>query len=288
VTPLRWTVGDLCRSVPLGEREWIILIRAFLDASGQKTDPVVVVAGFIGWPANWEHFEKQWNAFLNEFQLERFHATDFWLRRRPYSRWSDAQFLKATGDICKILSDEMGPPLGISVSLSVQAFNDWRETLDHFYPADPYYFCLDRVLYTLAYATGPGAEDITIYCDQEKEHELLATEIARWHEARVNKTPSLATNPLSGPRGIDVHYGSNRKFVPLQLADILANDTFRMISDHLRTGQINEPFFTRCLKGGKHKDKERIVTYFYRDVQMLTLDHLSRSRDAKTILIEKT
>src|SRR5439155_14115211 len=134
------------------------------------------------------------------------------------------QHQKAKEKVCKILSSDRGPPFGISVAIKVEAFNEWRHTLDHFYPADPYYFCIDRVLYTLVYATGPGGEDFTIYCDQEKEHETIALEIARWHEGRLTKDPSLATNPDNARRSISVLYGPKRKHRPLQLADIHAND----------------------------------------------------------------
>lgn len=136
-----WTVRDLCASVPLSDREWIILVRAYLDASGQQADPVVVVAGFLGFPAHFERFEKQWNSFLSEFELDHFHAAEFWARQsRPYCNWSDAQHLKAQGDVCRILSDAAGPPCGIGVALNVWAFNKWREALDHYYPSDPSIF----------------------------------------------------------------------------------------------------------------------------------------------------
>jgi Protein of unknown function (DUF3800) len=255
------------------------VVRAYLDVSGQKTDPVVVVAGFLGWVSNYERFERQWEAFRNEFGLEQFHATEFWARRsRPYNGWNNEKHLKAKRDICEILSDELGPPFGIGVAVNIKQFNEWRDGLDHYYPSDPYYFCLDRVLYTLVYSTGPHDEGITVYCDQEKEHELLGVEIARWHEARLNKDPSLATNPINTPRPVSVHYGPKREFIPIQLADILANDTFKRVSYYIRTGLRATPYFTKCLtKNPKHKD--RIVIYHYNDVEMFEFDHRLRFRN---------
>jgi len=262
------------------------VVSAYLDASGQNTDPVVVVAGFLGFPDHFEHFEKRWDAFLKEFQLDHFHATDFWTPRRPYSNWSDAQRLKAQGDICRIFSDEKGPPFGISVAINVYAFKQWLSTLDHYHLPDPHYFCLDQVLNSLIYATGPGAESLTIYCDQEKEHEALGVDIARWHEARLKKDPSLATNPAH-QRDVTVTHGPKRRFVPLQLADILANDTFRMTSRFVRNGQMGDPFFTRCLKSVQLGDRERIVTRFYNGVGLIDLEYKSRARTTQTIVGER-
>jgi hypothetical protein len=116
-----WTVRDLCQSLPAGER--IIVLRAYLDASGQLADPVVVVAGFLGWPAQFEWFEQQWLPLLQELGLDHFHATEFWARRsRPYRDWSEAKWLKARGDICKILSDSHGPPFGVAYAAKVDLF----------------------------------------------------------------------------------------------------------------------------------------------------------------------
>lgn len=261
------------------------MVRAYLDASGQKTDPVVVVSGFIGFRSHFERFENLWDVFRKEFGLDHFHATEFWAQQsRPYCNWSDAQHLKAQGDICRILSDDTAVPVGVSVAVNVLAFNEWRSTLDHYHLSDPYYFCLDQVLNTLIYAAGPGADSLTIYCDQEKEHELLGADIARWHEARLNKDPSLAINPMPAPRPVSVYYGPKRQFVPLQLADILANDTFRMTSRFLRCGQLGDPFFTRCLKS---KNSEHIITYFFNDIQMLDSEYKIRARDTKVIVQEK-
>jgi hypothetical protein len=266
-------VGSLSPNL---DREGIIVMRAYLDASGKKTDAVVVVAGFMGWVSNFERFEQMWAAFLEEYELDHFHATGFWSKmERPYSSWNDAKWLKAKGDICKILSHAGGPPFGMSVALNLEAFKEWRGNLNHFYPADPYYFCLDRILYTMLYSTGPQPDSMTIYCDQEKEHELLGTEIARWHEERLNKHPYLATNPLKEPRPVSVHYGPKRQFVPLQLADILANDTFRRCCDYLRNGLMDDPYFSSCLK---QSDKERLLTYFYQNVEMLNYDYDERFR----------
>lgn len=260
------------------------MVRAYLDASGQKTDPVIVVAGFLGFPGHFERFEKLWDVFLKEFELDHFHAAEFWARKsRPYCNWSEAQHAKAQEDICRILSDAGGPPYGVGAAVGVSAFNKWRETPDNYHlgRGGPYYFCLDEVLNTLVYATGPGAENIMIYCDQEKEHELLGADIARWHEARLKRTPSLATNPLDRPRDVTVIYGPKRQFIPLQLADILANDTFKMIIRFLKSGRMGEPFFTRCLTSSKNAD--RVTTYFYNSVGIIDALYKSRHPNAKIV-----
>jgi hypothetical protein len=264
------------------------VVRAYLDASGKREDPVVVVAGFLGWPASFDWFEQEWRSFLTEYALDHFHATDFWARKsRPYRDWTEATWLKARGDICKILSDRRGPSMGVVVAADVTVFQEWRGSLKDYYPSDPYYFCLDRVLNTLFYSTGPNDTGITIYCDQEKEHERLGADIAKWHEARLAQNPSLATNPLSGPRPVSFCYGPNRELVPLQLADILANDIFRSARDSIRSQPAAVPtdqpsqqgiwvrenqglvdqYFTKCLKS---VGPDRVVIYFCNHVALFS------------------
>jgi hypothetical protein len=262
------------------------VLRAYLDASGKKNDDVVVVAGFVGWVSLWEEFEQRWRAFLDEFELDHFHATEFWSRKSPpYRNWSDAKHLHAKGEICKILSATRA--IGVAVSLHTRVFDEWRATLDHYYPSDPYYFCLDRVLYSLVYMIkqGPKDDGITIYCDQEKEHELLGADIARWHEARLARDLSLASFPLDEPRPVSILYGPKRQFLPLQIADIYANDTFKKTTDYIRTGMRDEPYFTRCMK---KNDEDRVTGYHYFDVGLLDADYKWRFRKGDGSIIVET
>ena len=127
-----WPVSELRSALPGGDRENIIVLRAYLDASGQKVDSVVVVSGLVGTVRWWAEFETRWQAFLDEFKLDHFHATEFWARQsRPYCNWTDAEHLKAKADICEILRDLK--TIGISVALKVSIFNQWRAGLDHYY-----------------------------------------------------------------------------------------------------------------------------------------------------------
>jgi hypothetical protein len=70
-------------------------------------------------------------------------------------------------------------PLGVGASVDTRLFEEWRMTLDACYPSDPYYFCLDRVLYRLitGISEAPKDEGITIYCDQEQGYEEIGQDM---------------------------------------------------------------------------------------------------------------
>jgi hypothetical protein len=66
------------------------MLRLYLDASSNVADqPPVVVADCLATGDIWAQFDALWNAFLTRHRLLRFHATDYWARRRPYSQMGD-------------------------------------------------------------------------------------------------------------------------------------------------------------------------------------------------------
>jgi hypothetical protein len=136
---------------------------------------------------------------------------------------------------------------GVGAAVKISAFNEWRLDAGHYYSADPYYFCLDYCLRTLILGLFefPLDEGVTIYCDQEKEHELIGRDIALWHEARLRR---YGPSQRQRDRVINTYYVSSFKYVPIRAADILAHSTFQWARDYLKDGKVDEPFFLQCLR----------------------------------------
>ena len=228
---------------PPGRRErFTVVLSAYLDASGQGTkDPVAVVAGFVTNEDGWATFEKAWQLFLHEFGLVRFHVAPYWARQRPFDKWNEAKWLAAQSAICKAIASVK--LLGVGVALSVRVFDEWRMTLDQYYPDDPYYFCLDRVLYHLisGLSETPKDEGITIYIDNDKQYEDIGLRVAKWHMDRLRRDPSVRTEFIAPDRPVDTHYGSSLDLKPLQLADILSHATFQTSRDRLLNDYKGSP-----------------------------------------------
>lgn len=231
-----------------------IVLKAFLDASGKPhEDPVVVVAGFVSSTDAWEEFERQWNTFLLEFGLERsrFHSAPFAAHKRPFADWSDDKWKAAVTHICRIM--EAMRPLGCGIGVNVEAFREWRAQTDSQIHPDPYYQCLDWTLRPLIRGVvemypDDSDEGITIYCDQEPEHEFLGKAAADWHANFLRKTAPHTPLFADPNREIDMHYGSAITYVPLQLADILAHNVFQMMRDSMRSpDNWEKPVFLDCL-----------------------------------------
>ena len=232
---------------PFGYREGLtIVLSAYVDASDENPDiPVAAVAGVLGTTGRWIDFEAKWIAFLDEHGLARFHATEYWARTGQFEFWEDARFPLARKQIRDIIAPSR--LMAVAFAVSTKAFNEWRSAQRQFYPADPYYFCLDRVLRQLIIGVHeiPKDEGITIYVDRDKGRERLAKEVAEWHEDRLRRLPRIgAINPQ---REIGVMYGrSSFDYKPLQLADIISNGAYRTCAKMLKDGPspmwLNEQF----------------------------------------------
>jgi hypothetical protein len=212
---------------------WIIVLEAYLDASGTRPEQgVVAIAGFAATEAQWRRFEDRWESFLasSDINLSRWHTTDLYGRRGEYERWDGTRDLIAVSEIGRILTEVQ--PFGAGAAVWRSDWEDLRVEL----PAlnlepDPLGFCLDYCLSALIHRLHevPRDEGIAIYVDRD-ENENLAREITDWHVAYYR-----ANGEMDDPdRNINLMFGSNRQYLPLQAADILANEAFRHM--HGKTG----------------------------------------------------
>jgi hypothetical protein len=215
---------------------WTIVLRAYLDASGKlPKDDVISVAGFVSGETAWTAFEALWRPMLNEHGLDRFHATEYFLRRRaPYN--SEASRLRMKRQIKDAFADVR--PFGIGTAVSVAAFDEWRMSAPYYVQPDPYYFCIDQCLHLLIRGIStPVDEGIAIYCDQELEHHKIGLDIAEWHENHLRKLRVRLPGSPDPQRLVSTHYVSSTDFVPVQAADIAANGAFNQLKRFLETKQ---------------------------------------------------
>jgi hypothetical protein len=70
---------------------------AYLDASGTRTTPMLVVAGYISTVQDWKTFESQWNRVLDRAKVPYFHMKKFTACQGPFSnlKWRREETRKA-------------------------------------------------------------------------------------------------------------------------------------------------------------------------------------------------
>jgi hypothetical protein len=218
------------------------MLLGYLDDSGtDMKDGVVVVAGFIGSERYWtERFKPKWQRFLAEYELTRFHSTEFLSRARPYRDWPVERYQRAKQDIRRILVDMN--PFGFGTAVSVEAFREYRSRVEYFVDPDPYFFCLQRCLRTMirSIASATNDDGIRIIVDRDSGRQRTGEEIARWHRTRLKANPPDHVNP---DREVEIEYGSSFNHLPLQLADILAHGSYQEARNRLQDTPNPESYF---------------------------------------------
>lgn len=63
------------------------VMTCYFDASGTKSEVVVVPAGLVAAPEQWVKFDTEWNACLKEFKITALHTRDFVKCKEEFSSW---------------------------------------------------------------------------------------------------------------------------------------------------------------------------------------------------------
>ena len=202
------------------------MLKGYLDASGTAPDQrVVAVAGWAATEKEWDSWERDWLPFLDESGLKKgWHHTDFLSHRNDYRLWNDAKYLWAGGELVRIFRKLK--LFGIGAALWREDYVNLWSTGKWMMPRDPYAYCLDDCLEALIHRLheAPKDEGIAIYIDQDDpEREGLGRLMAKWHGEYLRRNLEAENSD----RDVSVTYGSRRKYIPLQAADVLVNETYR-------------------------------------------------------------
>jgi len=213
------------------------VLEACIDASGMDpTQPVIAVAGWVSSSSRWRAFEQQWSPFLHQYDLPRWHHTEFLTyvkkdKGGTKGRWAEAHWLQARRKLCDIIGEVH--PIGVGAAVYVADYRDVRAAGKWGLPEDAYYFCLDRCLTELIHQITEiqGDEGIAIYCDSDRQP-ALGKALAEWHAQRYS--PRFPGTPLK--RKVSLTYTRDVDYTPIQAADVLVNEMYRYMKK--KTGNI--------------------------------------------------
>lgn len=214
-------VGGLFPRLVEGPR-YIIVIRAYLDDSGTHRDsPVVVVAGFLGSEDEWKALEPSWQARLAQDGVKRFHMTHCLAGEKEFGakpRWRRDLLID---DLTAIIGAR--DLLGIS---AVMLLEDWDAIVVAEYPdvldvmESPYYTLSSSCIQQAARYTEDrfnGKESLSIIYDcrpQDSSRQRALGDLYKAHE-------------YWGKSIVSISPGNSAQFIPLQAADLFANELYR-------------------------------------------------------------
>jgi len=228
-TPIAYLGIRLYRVLSFGEHLVMLMLRAYMDESGQAHYPetkVVSVCGAVSTLVRWEAFEAQWASTLTEYGIEWFHMREFAHSEGQFKSWKgDEKRRRALlARLLEIMNNNIEGYMAGSMPVSV--FNDLlpeqREKL-----IDPYYPCFFSCLTGAAMVAekyGPDEMIETFYADLPK----FKGHSKHFYDECFSRDAPLGLARHLGPITLNV---SPQKVLPLQAADIVAYEVNHLLTD---------------------------------------------------------
>jgi hypothetical protein len=209
------------------------MMSAYFDESADgKQEKIFVIAGFLGRFDQWSKIEWRWQALLDKYEIEYYHAVEVEFARKQFEKLPFRIDSKAalTSEQFKMLENVRkdflsvlanGAVIGLAIGIPMAAFNAVANTPERLekFGNSPYYYCshlaMVRTLHGIRYELG-SKELIKFIFDQQEEH---GKEMKRVH-AEMQKQASVF-RPQIGT----LSFEDKRDVLPLQIVDTLAYET---------------------------------------------------------------
>lgn len=253
----------------------VLGLTVYADESGihdkrglSRGSEVTAVAGYIATKRNWEIVIRRWNTALKKYGVGVFHMSDYWRKRPPYDKWSEARQKRFLSTLIRIARDNTWFAIGGMVSTK-----DWDEALpesikggglggklsfDH-----PYHFCFQmffaRFMDLLTgeidkrFARQKFREKVAFVFDQQRQFEGIAT--AGFHILKDALDPENRLASLT--------FGSKEDYIPLQAADLLAFYARRILT-HQMQGKAWRDTFERQME-----KRHNLMLYYFTREQLI-------------------
>lgn len=237
--PVRELLPALHRLDTKSANRWLMVIQLCADVSGKDDQPVRVCAGLMGDQAHWERFEKEWRSALRDAGVSQFHATDFYACQREFAGWvkGSPKHIQFSRRFCAIA--ETQTMAGFVTGIEVDAFKRLLAPPLKGLKSTPnrqltsLMMCCTSMLQDASEAVGRlSNKDITIAALFEGEDGIGQ---AIGYDNNLRKLGMSWTERYASVGT------SNKSFLPLQGADLLAHASFQHLKGILRNkGEIPE------------------------------------------------
>lgn len=223
--PIRIII-DAISSYPRRRRD-VCVLKAYFDDSGTHLDSdVVVMGGVIAPLEDWESYEPLWQAQLDYFGITKMHMSHCERAQQQFSGWD-----RDRRDLCIDKFSDIVCSIGGRMLVSAVSRQDWnmaceKTNLGEWF-SDPIDFlfntCMRRALESRR-VDRPQGEEVMVTFDCREQNINFWTNLAKGYEKRWS-------DKLAG-----FAFGQMAKVLPLQAADMIAYEAFRLQCDYLRTG----------------------------------------------------
>ena len=243
------------------------------DGTGQQDGAEgAVVAGYISWKEDWDHFECEWQQVLDRYEVEELHMEEFSNEKKgaknpdwPYQGWSRKKRDEFIHELIPIARDStLFSLVGL---VDVRSYDsilpDWMKAeYEH-----PYHFCFqlffDQIIVILRdhmETPLPPNEQVAFFFDQQFQFKPLAEKNYAVIKALRDKEDRMGA----------LAYVDRKKYRPIQAADLLAYRqrkvfTRKLNGDYLvKDGSWDSALLARQNLIAGYYDKENLETHLNR------------------------
>jgi hypothetical protein len=192
------------------------MLKAFVDDSGSGGDsPWYVLAGYVGTVEKWDSFGDEWLTVLNvPPKLEYFKSSEA-ESLRPEGQWAGIKPAERNARIDSLIS-VIGRHAERAIYFRVSQ-KDYNEVIKPYVPTD-----WDNAYYLLFMGIVSGFVAMEKHQGTGRPIEFVFDSNERLEKPSLRLYNQSLDIPLLRGRVLNVHYESDKDFLPLQAADLLA------------------------------------------------------------------
>ena len=204
---------------------YVTVVKAFIDDSGSGGDsPWFVLAGYIGSIVNWDAFDGEWQSVLDQHpKIEYFKSAEAESLRGEFSGFTAPQRNARVDALIRVIQARASQAIHVRVKqknyIRIVKANGIPPAWD-----DAYYFLFPAVLSAFVGMEKYGGSGDPI--------EFIFDSNERVEKPSRTLYGQLANAPLFAGRIANVNYRDEKKFLPLQAADLLAWQARRRFCVH--------------------------------------------------------
>lgn len=207
------------------QRRRLLTIQAYIDESGvQGTDPVFVLAGFIGETEKWAAFSDAWKQHLSQSPSIQYLKMNEAAKLDGEFRFWKAEERDQKLSGCVDILNRFQPDKGIFFLNDLVAWEQIVPKMKMKTLADPHFQAFNGMISAICNeALDVGiSEEIEIIFD---EHVIFGPRVSHWYpllKEMIEHTNPERVEQVRTVLPSSIMFRNDKKFVPLQAADVLA------------------------------------------------------------------
>lgn len=217
-----------------------------LDDSGEKAEPVVTLAGYVGTAEGWARFEPQSRDFFDSEGIKYLHTVDLHHLRCQFDGWDRARTHAFATRLFEMVGDVA--PVGVEFSVDKKEFNRGKREMGMTREGSALTFCFKGLLQNMM--ADPAFADVLSWDGVDLS---FVVESGQRSEPMVKEFDRLKAIGAHGGVLRSMVLEDKTSLIALQAADFLAYFSRRlrcMDKGHRRFGDELE-FFQTATKGVK-------------------------------------